>query len=63
MEYRQHIYLILKEAINNLVEVFKRISWPGSRSVIRDSRLRMIQLEDNGTGFDTSDGLLREMVC
>ncbi len=52
MEYRQHIFLILKEAVNNLVKysnaklAFIEVSY-------RNSVLRLI-LQDNGTGFDAS---------
>jgi len=52
MEWRQHIYLILKEAINNLVK-YSDASLAGIRVGFRDSRLE-IELEDNGKGFDTS---------
>jgi signal transduction histidine kinase len=52
MEWRQHIYLILKEAINNLVK-YSNASLAGIRVGFRESRLE-IQLEDNGKGFDTS---------
>jgi signal transduction histidine kinase len=52
MEWRQHIYLILKEAINNLVKYSE-----ATRALIevnyQDSELR-IHLEDNGRGFDIS---------
>jgi signal transduction histidine kinase len=61
MEYRQHIYLILKEAINNLVKYAD-----ATQAVIqvsyRDSVLEL-KLQDNGKGFDlsrpfTGNGLL-----
>jgi signal transduction histidine kinase len=61
MEYRQHIYLILKEAINNLVKYAD-----ATKAVIqvsyRDSVLELM-LQDNGRGFDisrsyTGNGLL-----
>ncbi len=52
MEWRQHIYLILKEAINNLVK-YSEASLASIRVGCQDSKLE-IQLEDNGKGFDTS---------
>ena len=52
MEWRQHIYLILKEAVNNLVK-YSEASLASIRIGYRDSKLE-IQLEDNGKGFDTS---------
>ncbi len=52
MEWRQHIYLILKEAINNLVK-YSEASLASIRIGYQDSKLE-IRLEDNGKGFDTS---------
>ncbi|MDP4283000.1 MAG: two-component regulator propeller domain-containing protein [Bacteroidota bacterium] len=60
MEYRQHIYLIMKEAINNLVK------YSGCTEAEIDVRLYSSQLKvlikDNGKGFnvgnyDTGNGL------
>ena len=54
MEYRQHIYLILKEAINNLVkyagasEAFIRVSF--------DDKYLVLTVRDNGVGFSESGG-------
>jgi signal transduction histidine kinase len=51
MDFRQHIYLLLKEAINNLVKYADatkaviQVSYPGS--------VLEIMLRDNGKGFDT----------
>ena len=50
MDYRQHIYLILKEAINNLVKYAD-----ASRAVLEvrfDQRHLTICVRDNGRGFD-----------
>lgn len=51
MEYRQHIYLILKEGINNIVKYSQC-----ARSTIKVSRQHSIlelELTDDGRGFDT----------
>ena len=50
MEYRQHIYLILKEAINNLVKYSA-----GTQALIivkYESDLLKVTIKDNGKGFD-----------
>jgi signal transduction histidine kinase len=50
MDYRQHIYLILKEAINNLVKYSG-----ASRACIDiwfDDRKLSIEIRDNGRGFE-----------
>jgi signal transduction histidine kinase len=50
MDYRQHIYLILKEAINNLVKYSG-----ASRGCIEiwfDDRKLSIEIRDNGRGFE-----------
>ncbi len=52
MEYRQHIYMILKEAINNLVK-YSNAKMAFIEVSHRNSILQLI-LQDNGTGFDTS---------
>jgi len=52
MDYRQHIYLILKEAINNLVKyagasrAFIEVRWEGTRLDLC--------VRDNGKGFDAA---------
>lgn len=50
MDYRQHIYLVLKEAINNLVK-YARATQAAIR-VSFDDRLLELSVEDNGQGFD-----------
>ncbi|MDP4129321.1 MAG: 7TM diverse intracellular signaling domain-containing protein [Bacteroidota bacterium] len=50
MEYRQHIYLILKEAINNLVK-YAHASMAGINIWFDDRHLTM-EVRDNGRGFD-----------
>jgi two-component sensor histidine kinase len=51
MEFRQHIYLIMKEAINNLV---KYSDCTEARiNVSNQSSLLSISIMDNGKGFDT----------
>ena len=52
MEWRQHIYLILKEAINNLVK-YSDATKAGIDVGFSRASLE-IELEDNGKGFDTS---------
>ena len=52
MEYRQHIYLILKEAINNLVK-YSCCSHASIVISIENTQLK-IQLKDDGIGFDTA---------
>lgn len=55
MDYRQHIYLILKEAINNLVKYAN-----ASRADIKvnfDNGLLTILIKDNGKGFVLQDCL------
>ena len=52
MEYRQHIYLILKEGINNLVKYSE-----ATKAAIRiwfDDRMPSMEIRDNGIGFDHS---------
>jgi signal transduction histidine kinase len=52
MEYRQHIYLILKESINNLVKYAQ-----ASEAIIEvrfDHRHLTLSVRDNGLGFETS---------
>lgn len=52
MLFRQHIYLILKEAVNNLV---KYSSCTEARIGIRaDSKFLVASVSDNGIGFDPS---------
>lgn len=50
MDYRQHIYLILKEAINNLVK-YSGASRAGI-DICFDDRQLYIEIRDNGKGFD-----------
>ncbi len=51
MDYRQHIYLILKEAINNLVKYADATqAW---LEVQFDTRHLVLVVRDNGRGFDT----------
>jgi ligand-binding sensor domain-containing protein len=50
MEYRQHIYLIMKEAVNNLVKYSN-----ATNAVIRArsaSALLKVEISDDGSGFD-----------
>ena len=60
MEYRQHIYLIMKEAINNLVkysgctEAKITVDHSGSHLVIF--------VKDNGKGFDYAKKTLRKWI-
>jgi ligand-binding sensor domain-containing protein/two-component sensor histidine kinase len=61
MEFRQHIYLILKEAINNLVK-YANCSKAEISADYHQSQLS-IMIKDNGIGFDpksrsTGNGLL-----
>ncbi|HVU97631.1 MAG TPA: 7TM diverse intracellular signaling domain-containing protein [Puia sp.] len=52
MDYRQHIYLILKEAINNLVKYADATqAWLEVRF---DERHLVLAVRDNGKGFDSS---------
>jgi len=52
MDYRQHIYLILKEAINNLVKYADAArAWLEVRF---DERHLELSVRDNGRGFDLS---------
>ena len=51
MNYRQHIYLILKEAINNLVK-YSGATFAGIAIRQKGSHLE-ITVTDNGKGFDT----------
>jgi signal transduction histidine kinase len=50
MDYRQHIYLILKEAINNLVKYARATQ--AFLEVRFDSRHLTLCVRDNGCGFD-----------
>jgi signal transduction histidine kinase/ligand-binding sensor domain-containing protein len=50
MEYRQHIYLILKEAVNNLVKYSECTE--ASISVSCYAGLLKVVIKDNGKGFD-----------
>jgi len=50
MEYRQHIYLIMKEAINNLVKYSE--SKDARISVMHAGHYLEIKIDDNGKGFD-----------
>jgi signal transduction histidine kinase len=52
MDYRQHIYLILKEAINNLVK-YGRAS-AATIEVQFDHQHLHLHIRDNGQGFDSS---------
>lgn len=52
MDYRQHIYLILKEAINNLVK-YGRAS-TATIEVQFDHQHLHLNIRDNGQGFDSS---------
>jgi ligand-binding sensor domain-containing protein/two-component sensor histidine kinase len=51
MEFRQHIYLILKEAINNLVK-YAQCSKAEISADYHQSLLNIL-IKDNGIGFDT----------
>jgi signal transduction histidine kinase len=51
-DYRQHVYLVLKEAINNLVKYAK-----ATKADIRisfDRKKLILSVSDNGRGFDTT---------
>jgi signal transduction histidine kinase len=50
MDYRQHIYLILKEAINNLVKYADATQ--ASLEVCFESQYLYLSVRDNGRGFD-----------
>jgi len=52
MEYRQHIYLILKEAINNLVKYANASE--ATIEVRFDHRDLTLSVRDNGRGFETA---------
>lgn len=52
MEYRQHIYLIMKEAINNLVKYSNCTEADIIVSVNEEKSLLHILIKDNGTGFN-----------
>ncbi|MFN2440141.1 MAG: triple tyrosine motif-containing protein, partial [Chitinophagaceae bacterium] len=61
MEYRQHIYLIMKEAINNLVKYSKCSN--ASIQIKKEEATLKIEITDNGEGFtntkmNTGNGLL-----
>jgi len=50
MEHRQHIYLVLKEAINNLVKYSR-----ATQAILRvsfDQHTLELLVKDNGKGFD-----------
>jgi signal transduction histidine kinase len=51
MDYRQHIYMILKEAINNLVKYSGAAQ--ASIRVSREAETLTLSVRDNGRGFDT----------
>jgi signal transduction histidine kinase len=50
MDYRQHIYLILKEAINNLVKY--ALASQAFLEVSFDREYLTLRVRDNGRGFD-----------
>jgi len=50
MEHRQHIYLIMKEAINNLIK-YSDCS-DAEISVSYQSHIMRIIIKDNGKGYD-----------
>ncbi len=50
MEYTQHIYLILKEAINNLIKYSQCTQ--ASIKVKHQNKILSLYLSDNGVGFD-----------
>jgi ligand-binding sensor domain-containing protein/signal transduction histidine kinase len=52
MEQRQHIYLIMKEGINNLIK-YSGCTSGNIQITYRDSILS-VEISDNGKGFDTS---------
>ncbi len=61
MDYRQHIYLILKEAINNLVKYSECTN--ASIQIKKEQGILKISIADNGKGFiykkiNTGNGLL-----
>jgi len=53
IEYRRHIYLILKEVINNIIKHSKATE--AEIKVSFSHRLLRISIEDNGVGFDTQN--------
>src|SRR6202012_4910960 len=53
MDYRQHIYLILKEAINNLVKY--AVASQAFLEVSFDQRRLQLCVRDNGMGFSLPD--------
>lgn len=54
MESRQHIYLIMKEAVNNVVKYSEC-----TRAIIKVSLTPLtVEISDNGKGFDTSVSFL-----
>lgn len=53
MEWRQHIYLILKEAINNLVKYAEATQ--ASIRINYQNDILEIYIQDNGKGFDVSN--------
>ncbi len=56
MEYRQHIYLIIKEAVNNLV---KYSECTNAAIEIKDENgILKVAVTDNGKGFDTTEKAL-----
>jgi len=52
MEFRQHIYLILKEAINNLVKYSNATQ--AKVHISFDEQALFLEVRDNGKGFDQS---------
>ncbi len=52
-DQRQHIYLIIKEAINNLVK-YSKASVAGIRITLHD-RWLSVTISDNGIGFNTEE--------
>ena len=53
MEHRQHIYLIMKEAINNLVKY--SCSSRATIEVAVNHHHLVVSIRDNGVGFDTDE--------
>jgi signal transduction histidine kinase len=52
MEYRQHVYLIMKEAINNLVKYSNCTNAEIIVGVNEEASILNILIKDNGTGFN-----------
>jgi signal transduction histidine kinase len=51
-DYRQHIYLVLKEAINNLVKYARATK--ADIGISFDRRVLVLSVRDNGLGFDAN---------